>query len=114
MDPNRDSYKLGMAAGLGLVQTFIPTGAIGIFAGAFIAILASLLIGLFDGVWVFVAIVTLVVLVLLTSVAVKRELAKEDALPPSRPHVSLPPDADLSDEERRQAMRRFAEGKDDT
>ena len=109
MDPNRDYYRHGLGAGVGIVQAFVPTGAVGVLAGGIIALVFGLLIGLFEGVLAYLAVVGIVVLIPLTARALKREMRREDAAP--RPlhnqASSLPSDAELSDEERRQAMRPF-------
>jgi len=114
MDPNRDVYRMGLGAGVGIVSAFVPQGAVGVLAGGIIALVFGLLIGLFEGIWAYVAVAGIVVLVPLTARALKREMRREDA-PPRPLHQqasSLPADAELTDEERRDAMRRFDDGRE--
>jgi hypothetical protein len=109
MDPNRDTYRMGVGAGMGIVSAFVPQGAVGVLAGGIIALVVGLLIGLFEGIWALAAVAGIVVLIPLTARALKREMRREDTTPrPLHPQASsLPADAELPDEERRNAMRQF-------
>jgi hypothetical protein len=109
MDPDRDSYRLGLSAGMGIFQAFAPAGAVGILAGAFILILLGIAGGMFEGPWLAVALLALVGLAGLIGRAIRREMRREDRRPLHRQASNLPADAELSDEERRDAMRRYDE-----
>jgi integral membrane sensor domain MASE1 len=113
-DPNRDPSRSSMNAGMGIVSAFAPQGAVGVLAGSIIALVFGLLIGLFEGGWALAAIAGIVVLVPLTARALKREMRREDTPPrPMHPQASsLPADAELPDDERRDAMRRFDDGRE--
>ena len=109
MDPNRDFYRHGANAGMGIFQAFVPTGAVGIFAGVFILVLLGVVTGMFQGVWLVVAGLSLVGLAGLTVRALRREIRREDRHRPRGRQSSLPSDADISEAERREAMRRHAD-----
>jgi hypothetical protein len=98
---------------MGIFQAFAPTGAVGILAGAFILILLGIAGGMFEGPWLVVAVLALVGLAGLIGRAMRREMRREDRRPWHRQASRLPPDADLTDGERRDAMRRYDEERDD-
>jgi hypothetical protein len=110
MDPNRDSYRLAAGAGLGIFQAFVPTGAVGILAGGVILLVLGLVAGTISGVWVLPAIALTAGLLLLIPRAIRNEIRREErrnAQQQQRRQASLPNDSDLSEDERRDALRRF-------
>jgi hypothetical protein len=107
MDPNRDAHRMGLGAGVGIFQAFVPTGAVGILAGVFILVVLGIATGMFEGPWLAIAVLALAGLAGFMARAVRREMHREDRRPYHHQASSLPADAELTDEERRDAMRRF-------
>ena len=109
-DP-RDPLRTG--PGFGIVSAFLPQGSVGCLAGLFVLLLIGIAIGLFKGPWMAVAVVAMVVLVPLIGRAIRAEIRKEDRVMDKPSQVGrLPSDAELADEERRDAMRRYARDAD--
>jgi len=111
--PSRD-FDAHLPPGLGgVVSAFAPRGAVGILAGFIVLLLLFAVSGSVQGLGLVAAGVTLVVLGFLTRRALKAEMRREDTTPLSRVDPVLPADSDLSDDDRREAMRRYADGHTD-
>lgn len=108
MDPNRDFYRLSANAGQGIFQAFVPTGAVGILAGVVILLVVGIVSETISGVWLMPAIALTGIALLLIPRAIRTEIRREDRKGAGRLSTpSLPSDSDLSDDERRDALRRF-------
>ena len=106
-DP-RDPLRTG--PGFGIASAFFPQSSVGCFAGLFVLIVIGVIAGLFEGVWLAVAVVGLVVLVPLIRRALRAEIRREDRdIDAPSQEGKLPSDAELSDHERRDAMRRYGD-----
>ena len=111
-DPHRDPRQQPYAgAGMGVLSAFVPQGTVGCLLGLFILLLIALVAGMIEGPWLLLTVAALVILVPLIRWAVRKEIRREDRIPPGSPGQagSLPPDSELSEEERRSAMREYRE-----
>jgi hypothetical protein len=95
----------------GMAAAIAPQGTIGCLFGMFMLLLGAIAVGLAHGPGLVAAIIAMVVLVPLIRLALKREMRCDDAAAGFGPNAesSLPDDAELSDEERRDAMRKYDE-----
>lgn len=103
MDPFTPS-RYGLAAA-------IPQGMVGCLGGLFVLLLIGIIAGILQGVLLAVGIIALILLPPMIVLAIRRQL-REDNRRPSKGLPPLPDDSDLSDEERREAMRRMREDDD--
>jgi hypothetical protein len=98
----------------GVASALVPQGAVGCLSGLFLLIVLAVVAGLVEGIWLAAAGVGLVLLVFLIRRALKAEMRREDRRPARPPGTTtLPEDSELTDEERREAMRRFTDGRSD-
>jgi predicted lipid-binding transport protein (Tim44 family) len=108
-DPRRQGGYDQLPAGLGgVVSAFLPQGMVGVLGGLFLLLLLAILSDWVEGFWLVLAVAGLVALVPLIGVALKREMRRQDMRRDElQGNSRLPDNAELSDEERREAMRGF-------
>jgi hypothetical protein len=114
-DPQRQSGYDQLPAGMGgVVSAFLPQGMVGVLGGLFLLLLLAILSDWVEGVWLVPAIAGLVALVPLIGLALKREMRRQDIRHGElQRNPRLPDNAELSDDERREAMRRFDDERPD-
>ena len=107
-DPQRDPHHTYTGAAMGIWGAFVPRGTVGILGGIVILLLLGVVSGTLTGAFLFLAIGGIAVLLALIPRAIKAEIRREDQRTPRRGREgSLPDDSNLSDEERRRAMRGY-------
>jgi hypothetical protein len=108
-EPQRPRGYDGLPAGLGgAVSAFLPQGKVGVLGGVTLLVVLAIASGSVQGIWLVAAVAALIAMVPLLVLAVRAELNADRAAQGQRPAPPrLPDDAELSDEERRDALRRF-------
>src|SRR5690606_3854031 len=109
--PERQRGYDYLPAGLGgAVSAFVPQGKVGVLGGVFLLAVLAIVSGWVEGIWLLVAVVVLVALVPLIALAIRTELNADRRARGRLPGTPrLPDNAELSDDERREAMRRFSD-----
>ena len=112
-DPQRHPNQAYSGALTGIASAFIPIGATGILLGIVIILVIGIATGVIDGVLVVVAAVVIAGAVALIPRAIRAEIRREDRRSVRlEDHGTLPDDSQISDEERRDAMREFRDDRD--